>query len=138
VQLLEEWQREAARARDRATDMHALSSKTLAEVCNRLWRLKVHMVDPATGQPREPMRHEYRQVESAMRALDEAGVEILGHDGEVLPKGGEVALVVVGWQQMPGLTRVQVIETLKPSVYHNGRLVQAGDVIVGTPEQQAS
>jgi hypothetical protein len=44
-----------------------------------------------------------------------------------------VGLRIAAFEPSPGLTRNRVIETLKPSVYHLDRMLQMGEVIVGTP-----
>src|ERR1700677_3996343 len=82
--------------------------KTLAHVATALWRLRRRLVDPQTGQPREEMRRPYRDLESAWDALEQAGVHIRDHTGDVYDPG--YSLVCLAFQPTQGLTREQVIE----------------------------
>jgi len=98
-----------------------------------LWRLRKKMLDPGTGQPLETMRRVYRHVESMWDAFGESGIKIQDHDGEAVPEGGIYALNVIAFQPTAGLERQQVIETIKPTIYYKERMIQRGEVIVGTP-----
>jgi hypothetical protein len=79
------------------------------------------------------MRQPYRHVQSACDALAEAGVVIQDHDGQEFNTGLE--LKVVAFQPDPGWTSDRVAETIRPSIYRNGRSIQMGEVIVGTPDR---
>jgi hypothetical protein len=46
-----------------------------------------------------------------------------------------MALKVISFEQTPGLSREEIKETIKPSIIWQGRLLQTGEVIVGTPVQ---
>lgn len=109
------------------------SPKLVVEVATALWRLREKLVQPGTDQPREEMRSAYRYFESAWNTLTEAGLEILGHDGESYHAG--MALEVLAFQPTPGIARQIITETTKPSIYYQGHLLQMGVVIVGIPEQ---
>ena len=62
-------------------------------------------------------------------------MDIRDHTNEPVPEYGSIGLSVLAYQPMPGISRERVIETVKPSVYVDGRLLQMGQVIVGTPEK---
>ena len=111
-----------------------LDDAALANLCTGLWRARRRMVDPATGGAREDMRVPFRHLESVWDTLAKADVEIQDHTDELVPEYGAFALEVLAYQPTPGLSRDQVVDTIKPSVYVGGRLVQMGQVIVGTPE----
>jgi hypothetical protein len=106
----------------------------LADIGTGLWRLRQRMVDESSGRPLDAMRKAYRHFESVWDALTQAGVEVHDHTGEAVPEGGVYALKTVAFQPTPGLSREKVIDTIKPSVYYRGELIQMGEVIVGTPE----
>jgi hypothetical protein len=89
------------------------------------------MVQPGTDVPLPEVRGLYRHLESTWDALAGAGVEIQSHDGTAADPG--LSLSVVAYQPTPGLDRDRVIETIRPTVYHHGRVIQQGEVIVGTP-----
>lgn len=107
--------------------------RIFAEVGTGLWRLRRKLVQSGTDQPREEMRSAYRHFESVWDVLSQSGLEIRDHTGEPVPETGTYALKVVTYEPTAGLTREQIVETVKPSIYWNGDTLQVGEVIVGTP-----
>ena len=112
-----------------------LDGEMLSDLCTGLWRLRRRMVDPATDRPLEEMRKPFRHLESVWDTLADAAVDIRDHTNEPVPEYGSIGLNVLAYQPMPGMTRERVIETVKPSIYVGERLVQMGQVIIGTPEK---
>lgn len=110
--------------------------KTVATVATNTWRAKIKMVDPETGEAREEMKRVYRHIEAIFDALKQAGVETIDPTGKAYNSG--MALKVVSLEQMPGISKEEIKETVKPSVTWQGHLIQMGEVIVGTPEARAS
>jgi hypothetical protein len=100
----------------------------IARVAVSLWRAKQKLLHSAGA---ESVRDFGRLVDSAWDALLQAGVEVADHAGERVT-GGE-AFHVLAYEPVPGLVHEQVIETVRPTVYHRGVLLQAGQVIVGKP-----
>jgi len=109
----------------------------LSDVCTGLWRLRRRMIDPETDRPLEEMRKPFRHLESVWDTLAVAGVNIRDHTNEPVPEYGSIGLNVLAYQPMPGISRERVIETVKPSIYVGERLVQMGQVIIGTPEKSS-
>lgn len=99
----------------------------MADVATSIWRLRGKLAESPVEPPRAVVRH----LESAWDALAEAGVQIQDHLNTPFDSG--LALTVVAFQPTPGLSREQVVETVRPSVYLHDRVVQRGEVIVGTP-----
>jgi len=131
---------DATRGSNRSTPREAghlppLSGSALPDLCIGLWRLRRRMIDPDTGRPLEDMRKPFRHLESVWDTLAEAGVDIRDHTNELVPEYGSIGLNVLAYQPMPGISRERVIETVKPSIYVGERLVQMGQVIIGTPEK---
>jgi hypothetical protein len=124
-----------ASARTVARPSHAIEEGMLPDLCTGLWRLRRRMIDPETDRPLEEMRKPFRHLESVWDTLADAGVDIRDHTNEPVPEYGSLGLSVLAYQPMPGFERERVIETVKPSVYVGGRLLQMGQVIVGTPEK---
>lgn len=125
-------QEEQKAAADGAAPKEFLSF--LADLGTGLWRLRQKMVQPGTNEPLDEMRRAYRHLESTWDVLGEAGAQILDHTNEFVPEGGIYALQVIAYQPTPGLSREQVVETIKPTIYYQDRLIQMGEVIIGTPE----
>ncbi|MBI5576678.1 MAG: hypothetical protein HY896_10005 [Deltaproteobacteria bacterium] len=108
--------------------------RLFAEIGTGLWRLKRRMVHPQTGRPQEEMKRAFRHLESVWDTLVQAGFEIRDHTGDTMPEGGIYGLKVIAFQPAAGISRDVVIETVKPSVFRMNKMIQMGEVIVGTPE----
>jgi len=107
----------------------------LADVATSLWRLRLRMVKPGTETPIDAMMRPFRDLQAAWDAFSEGGLEIVDHTGEAIPEAGDYRLHLISFQPTDGLTTEKVIETLKPTIRFQGKVVQIGEVIVGTPRQ---
>jgi hypothetical protein len=104
----------------------------LATAVTNLWRAQRKLT--AAGERPSPRdRQASRYLRTCTEALADAGLVVQDHDGDAFNPGR--ALEVLVYQENPALTAETVIETVRPSVYLHGRLVQMGQVIVGTPAQ---
>jgi hypothetical protein len=111
--------------------MHALT-----KIATDAWRAKKKMVDPDSGEPRDEFKRVYRHIDSIFDALTEAEIQIYDPAGSNYDSG--MALRVVSFEEMPGINRETVKETVKPAITWRGKTVQAGEVIVGTPMEDAN
>lgn len=94
-----------------------------------IWRLQRRLQEGSKA-PKDIKRIS-RDLESTWDALKQGGVEIRDHTGEKYDGG--MALRVIAFQPMPELSQEQVLETIKPTIYHKDQIVQMGEVIVGVP-----
>jgi len=115
------------------SSINNISDKTLSELGTYLWRIKERMVDRETGQPSEPNRRTFRHVQSAWDLLAENGIRILDHTDDIVPEGGIYSLKAIAYEPRDGLLRETVVETIKPTIYFQDRMIQMGEVIIGTP-----
>ncbi len=106
----------------------------LADLGTSLWRLRLKMLPPGVEQPSEEMRRPYRHAQAMWDALNEAGVEIHDHTGEVVPEGGDYGLKVLACQPTAGVGREIVLETIKPTIRWQRQTIQIGEVILAKPE----
>jgi len=106
--------------------------RTLAAIATNAWRAKKKMVDSTTGEPLEEMKKVYRHIESIFNALQEADVKLLEPTGRNYDPG--MAIRVLSFEPTPGIAREEIKDTIKPAILRGGRLIQAGEVIVGTPQ----
>jgi hypothetical protein len=113
-----------------------LDAKSVAAVATALWRMRNRMVVPGTDRPPPELRALFRHLESAWDALRDTGIEVQSHDGLATDPG--LALSVVAYQPTPGLDCDRVLETIRPTVYLNGRTIQQGEVVVGTPVDETA
>ena len=104
--------------------------KALSNIATNVWKARSRMVD-AQGEPREETKRIYRHIESILDSLALLRVEIRDHTGETFNYG--MPLTVITTQPTKGINRERVIETIKPTVYWNRQLIQAGEVVVATP-----
>ena len=102
-----------------------------ADVGTLVWRIQQRLA--ATDELPKPLQKLSRDVERTWDALTQGGIEIKDHTGGDYEGG--MALRVVASQPVTGLTRRQIIETLKPTIYYKDKIIQMGEVIVGVPEE---
>ena len=107
---------------------------TLISVATNVWRARNKMLDTSTGEPKDEMRRVYRHIEGIFNAFDELGLKTIDPTGQAYDSG--MALIAISFEETPGLSREEITETMKPSVTWQGRLLQKGEVIVGTPIQE--
>jgi len=107
--------------------------KVLASIATNAWRAQNKMVDSDTGEAKEEMKRVYRHIEGIIESLTQSGIQIIDPVGRAYDSG--MALNVVSFEATSGFTSEEIKETIKPSVALHGRLIQMGEVIVGTPEK---
>lgn len=122
-----------AKAAASATDSATLI-KALADTGTGLWRLRQRMSQATASHSSPEMNRAQRQLEAIFDTLAAAQVEIRDHTGEAVPSSGIYALKALAYEPTPGLTSERVIETIKPSIYYDNRMIQMGEVIIGTLE----
>jgi hypothetical protein len=105
--------------------------RLLADVATGVWRLRQRL--PALDAAPDDQRRTVRDVEALWRRLQEGGVQVLDHTGEVYD--GTKSLRVLAFEPAPQLAREQVVETVKPTIYYNRDWIQTGEVVVGMPAQ---
>lgn len=107
-------------------------SRFFSDLGTNLWRLRRKMLDPQTGAPRKEMRVAHTYVERAFKDLEGVKVEVRDHDNAQFDSG--LALKVLDFQEVSGIEQETVIDTIKPSIFYRGEMIQMGEVIVGTPK----
>ena len=109
-----------------------LDATALAQIATHLWRLRNKMADIGSGRPREEFRRAYRHLEAAWDVLTEAGLDIVDPAGRPFDHGQ--SLRALAFQPVAGLKRRMIMETINPTILLCGKVIQAGEVIVGIPE----
>ncbi|MQY20483.1 hypothetical protein [Nocardia macrotermitis] len=107
----------------------------LADLATGVWRLNNKLTDNAAEAEADPaklLRALSRQVTSMADALAEAGIQVQSHTGE--PFDGGQSVQVIAYAPAATADRERVAETIMPTVYVDGQLVQMGQIIVATPE----
>lgn len=106
----------------------------LTNIATNAWRARNKMVDSDNGETKEEMKRVYRHIEAQFDSLNQIGVEVRDFRGR--PYDAGMALKVISFEPQPGLSKDEVVETIKPTVTWNGQLLQMGEVIVGTPQSR--
>lgn len=110
--------------------------KFLADVGTGLWRMRRNMVPPGTSRlldarPLEEMRKPFRWLVSTWDTLKESGLEIQDHTGDRYISGQSLK---AHFETAPDLHEDTIIDTIKPTIYFDGKIIQMGEVVVGTPD----
>ena len=107
-----------------------------ADLSTHVWRLRQKMLEPGTDRPKESFRRECRYMEALWDSLAQAGIKIQEHTGKPFDAG--LALKVLAYQPTPGINRERVQDTVKPTIYYQGKHIQMGEVIVESPQSNAN
>lgn len=100
------------------------------DVGTLVWRVQRRL--SVIGQLPKELNRVSRDLESTWNALAQRGIEIEDHTGQDYVSG--MALRVITSQPVTSLTKKQIIETLKPTIYYKDKIIQMGEVIVGVPQ----
>ena len=111
----------------------ALDDKTLADAATNLWSA-LGSLDPGEGRPSPEARKAGRYLRNVRQTLEQAGLIVQDHDGEVFHPG--LSLEVLVYVDDPALRVETVVETVRPSIYLGKQCIQMGQVIVGRPADQ--
>ncbi len=96
-----------------------------------IWRIRNKLLD-INDSPAN-LRRVSRDCESIYQSLAQNGFEIKTHNSQEYYSG--MALKVIASQPVVNLKQQEIIETLKPTIYYKDKILQMGEVIVGTPEE---
>lgn len=104
--------------------------KGMADIATNAWKAKGKMLD-ASGEVREEMKRVFRHIEGVLESLRELGLDVKDHTGDIFDYGLPLKLVTT--QPTPGITREMVVETIRPTIYWERQMIQAGEVVIATP-----
>ncbi len=107
--------------------------RLLREIGTGLWRIRNRLM--GEENPSLEVRGAMRFLEATWDSMIQMGVEIHDHTHEIVT-GGE-SLRIIAHEPSAAVTRDQVIETIKPTIFYKGSIIQIGEVIVGTPKEKS-
>jgi hypothetical protein len=105
--------------------------KAIAAISTHAWRAMGKATDPATKEVKGEYRSIHRHIEGIFECLKDLGVEVQDHTGAAFDYG--LPLKVVTTQPTAGLTKERVAETIKPTIFWRGQIIQMGEVVIATP-----
>lgn len=114
--------------------------RILSEVATCLWYLKTKHFrqswdteDRVEDDPKA--RRALGRLNNCLAALKAGNIEIQDPTNKRYPPGSGHLMKPVQLQPTPGITVEKVVETVKPIVFRDGRLIQQGEVFVAVPEE---
>ncbi len=110
----------------------SLNPATLAALATNVWRARAKLIDSSTNQPYADARRAMRHIEASLEGLQQLHVVIKDFSNEVFDPG--MPLKVLAYQPSEGIIRDTVIEVLRPTILWQDKVLQLGEVVVGTPE----
>lgn len=127
--------RVASRSAEKAIDVAELF-RSVAAAATATWKIQSRIDREQREKGYEAPKWLVRQLEAASDSLHALGVEVKDHSGEKYVPG--LAVTVVAFQPKAGITFDVITETLKPSIFFKGALIQPGEVVVSTPQAEAT
>jgi hypothetical protein len=111
-------------------------AKPILSLATSAWRLRGKVIDPLSNEinediSKDDLKKMARYLEAIYAALAEIGIAIKDRRGEAFDYG--LPEKVVAAEPQEGLSREQIVETVRPTIYWNEKLVQQGEVIIATP-----
>ncbi|MCU1685290.1 MAG: hypothetical protein JWQ81_6029 [Amycolatopsis sp.] len=107
-----------------------LDEKALADAATNLWRAQRRLVQSGE-EPSARSRQTGRYLQTCRDSLSAAGLVLQEHDGDAFHAGRSLEVLV--FQEDDTLFAETILQTIRPSLYFEGRLIQMGQVIVGAP-----
>jgi len=114
--------------------------KALVANANQVWRIASVVTDPETREPREELRPQdirkiAKAIESFMETFDGLGIRVIDRLGEAFNAG--LPDQVITEEAREGLTREQIIRTIRPTIVWNEVMLQRGEVDIAVPADKA-
>jgi hypothetical protein len=106
-------------------------AQSLASLATHIWRARVKLVDPITGEPNDETRRAYRHVMAAFETFAQMGLTM--NDWIDQPFDPGLPVKVLTFQPMPDIMRDTVVEAVRPTIIWRDQILQLGEVVVGIP-----
>ena len=127
---------EPGRSSEESLSAEIILRKALISNVNQIWRISTAVIDPETKEIKEELRpQEIRKIAKAIESLMEAfgglGIRVIDRLGE--PFNAGLPDQVVTEEPREGITREQIIRTIRPTIVWNDTMVQRGEVDIAVP-----
>lgn len=104
----------------------------IADIATGIWRMKNKFSAVKIDDMPDEVKKAYRHVESTWDMLYSAKVKVHDYANEKYIPNRNIKPIAF---QPSSSVRIETItETVKPSIFYNGKLIQIGEVIVATPD----
>ena len=109
-------------------DERVQMAQFLVELGTGIWRIR-RKIEGMKRMPKE-IKEALFSLESTWASMTAGGVEIVDYLGTI-PLKSEAKIVEV--RDIPDLSREQVVEVIKPTIFLRGEVIQVGEVVMGRP-----
>lgn len=114
----------------------AMLSKALVAVANQTWRVTSAILDPESNEVKcELSTQEIKKVSNALEGIKEAlggiGIKIIDRLGE--PFNAGLPEQVVTEEAQEGISKEQIIRTIRPTLMWHQTMVQRGEIDIAVP-----
>jgi hypothetical protein len=114
----------------------AMFSKALVAVANQAWRIASAIIDSETKETKSDLSaQEIKKVGNALECIKEAlggiGIKIIDRLGE--PFNAGLPEQVVTEESKEGISKEQIIRTIRPTLMWHQTMVQRGEIDIAVP-----
>jgi hypothetical protein len=114
----------------------AMLQKSLITIANQVWRIASAIIDTESkGTKSELSAHEVKKVGNSLESIKETlgglGIKVIDRLGE--PFNAGLPEQVVTEEAQEGLSREQIIRTIRPTIMWHQTMVQRGEIDVAVP-----
>jgi molecular chaperone GrpE (heat shock protein) len=111
-------------------------TKALVAVANQSWRMAAAVLDPETKEPKSELspqdaRRVAKALEGMRETLESLGIKVVDRKGEPFDAG--LPDKVITEEPREGLSKEQIIRTLRPTIIWNQTMVQRGEIDIAVP-----
>jgi hypothetical protein len=105
-------------------------TRAFVAIGTNAWKAKARLsrIDASTSSDVDRLG---RHLDAIVESLQSLGIEIKDHTGEAFDYGQ--SLKVAASQPKEGISREVVSETIRPTIYLKGHLLQQGEVVIDIP-----
>ena len=124
------------RSADSASSTDIVLQKALVENANQVWRILTAVIDSESKEikvlisPQE-IKKVANAIEKFIATFDSLGIRIIDRLGESFNAG--LPDQVVTEEPREGLTKEQIIRTIRPTIRWNQTMVQRGEIDIAVP-----
>lgn len=104
----------------------------LSDILINIWRVQQKLKPHGEQEISEELRRVYRPIQSIFDSLTQAGFDIVDRTSQRYDIG--LNEIVLANEKVDGIQFPVIIETIKPSILYQGKLVHKGEIIVGVPK----
>jgi hypothetical protein len=114
--------------------------KCITTVATNSWKMKSRVFNEK-GKPREEIKKDdikklARHLDSIFEAFNGMGIEIRDRTNETYDYG--LPDTIVSSAPRAGLSKELIVETIRPTIYWQNQIVQAGEIVIATPIEEKS